>query len=202
MISPLAPVIVLASASPRRQTLLRRLFPDFTVDPADLDEDALTQPNPVATAEALALAKARWVATRHPEAVVIGGDTVVALGRESGSRQLTKPRDIEDARAILRTLSGRSHVVITGMALVGRGKEHTFHEISTVTFRPLSDAEIDAYVATGEPMDKAGAYASQGGAAAFIERLEGDLDNVIGLPVARLATEWRAWCERIRPETR
>jgi len=183
--------VVLASASPRRRELLAEVVPDFTVDVADVDEEALTVADPWATAEGLALAKARAVLQRNSEAIVIGGDTVVAIPSGEGGNhvQLAKPRSVAEAREMLRQLSGRTHLVITGVCLAQMEGERTFSETTEVTFRTLGETEIVAYVATGEPMDKAGAYAIQGGAADFVAKREGSLSNVIGLPVERLAAE-------------
>jgi len=183
--------VVLASASPRRQTLLRDLAPEFTVDAAELDEDAMTLDDPWQTAQRLAREKALVVAERHPECLVIAGDTVVALETTDGWRQLAKPLDEADACRMLRELSGREHRVITGVALRWPKGLDVFTETATVVFRNLSDAEIAAYVATGEPMDKAGAYGLQGGAKAFLERIEGEWATVVGLPVTRLAEALR-----------
>ncbi len=175
--------VVLASGSPRRKELLARLVSEFEVLVSDVDEEALTVADPIETAERLAEAKARAVAVLRPDALVVGADTVVALGDE----QFAKPRDAADARRMLRALSGRTHVVATGVSLVAAEGVQTFHDRTHVTFRDLTDAEIEAYVATGEPMDKAGAYAIQGGASAFVLRREGSESNVIGLPLERLA---------------
>jgi septum formation protein len=138
--------------------------------------------DPIETAERLALAKAQSVAERHLECLVIGGDTVVALG----SRQFAKPESPADGVAMLRALSGREHRVISAIALVWPGGEKVFFDVAKVTFRDLSDDEIEAYVATGEPMDKAGGYGIQGKAANFVARLEGDIETVIGLPIKKL----------------
>ncbi len=177
--------VILASASPRRRELLGRLIPTFTVVVSDVDEDALTTSDPVATAESLALAKAIAVSKGHPDALVIGGDTVVALGNE----QLAKPTDIADAEKMLAKLSNRTHRVISGVALVWPGGQVVFSDTTTVTFRELGPQEITDYVATDEPMDKAGAYAIQGGAAGFVTREEGSRTNVIGLPLEKLQAE-------------
>jgi septum formation protein len=194
--------IVLASASPRRQELLATLGLDFEVDPADIDEDSLTLTNPRHTAEILARAKAQHVLQRHPDALIIGGDTVVAyhptapklsptlLERSLGELlQLSKPNDEFDAERMLGILGGRTHVVMTGISLQSRTIDHTFSETTHVTFRQLSSEEISAYVRTGEPMDKAGAYGAQGMAGGFVDRLDGPMSNVIGLPIERLAAE-------------
>lgn len=174
--------IVLASGSPRRKELLARLVPTFEVLVSDVDEEALTVADPLETAERLAEAKARAVSVLRPDALVIGADTVVFLGNE----QFAKPRDAADARRMLRALSGRIHTVATGVALAEPKRVIVFHDRTHVTFRDLTDAEIDAYVATGEPMDKAGAYAIQGGAGAFVIRREGSESNVVGLPLEAL----------------
>jgi len=179
--------IVLASASPRRVQLLSRIVPEFAVDPARLDEAALVARDPWQTAENLSLAKALEVQPRHPGAVVIAGDTVVAYEERPGCYvQLAKPVDAEDAARMLRTLSGRAHQVITGVALATPWGREAFCVTSTVWFRPLADVEIEEYIRSGEPMDKAGAYAIQGGASRWVERLDGPVDNVIGLPVDEL----------------
>ena len=156
--------VVLASASPRRLDLLSTLVAVAVVDAADVDEDALTVPDPWATAEGLAVAKRDVVAARHPNAVVVSGDTVVALEVDGAWCQLAKPADAADAAAMLALLSRRDHVVITGMALCWPGGADAFTATATVRFRALGPGEITTYVATGEPMGKAGAYAIQGGA--------------------------------------
>lgn len=180
--------VILASASPRRQELLRSLLPDFTVVPADLDEDALTDADPFVTAQRLAKAKAMAIFDSHPEAMVIAGDTVVALEREGCTwEQFSKPRDRDDAVRILGELSGKTHCVITGIAIRWPGGLSAFTEVTKVTFKPLDASVIGQYVESGEPMDKAGAYGIQGGAKFLIERVEGSVNNVIGLPTERLS---------------
>jgi len=178
---------VLASGSPRRRELLSKVVPEFVVETSDVDEEALTVADPFETACALAAAKARAVfraraARGEPPAIVLGGDTVVALGEA----QLAKPVDFEDAVRMLRTLSGKRHAVITALAVCAPDVEVSEADTSWVSFRELSEQEIREYVATGEPMDKAGGYAIQGGASGFVESLEGDVETVIGLPT-RLA---------------
>lgn len=184
--------VVLASASPRRRELLGCLVADFEVDAPDLDEEALVDPDPFVTAQRLAREKCLAVFGRHPDALVIAGDTVVALPQGDGWLQLGKPADAADAERMLGLLAGQTHVVVTGVALRWPKGFSAFTEASRVTFRPLSAEEIRDYVSGGEPMDKAGAYGYQGGAKAFIDRLEGDVETVIGLPVARLAEALRA----------
>lgn len=172
--------IVLASASPRRHELLREVVPEFEIDPADIDEDAFTSPDPVETAERLALLKAQGVLARHPEAIVIGSDTVVAL---TDGTQFTKPVDEDDAFAILSSLRGRSHWVITGVAVVSAARERVGHDRTEVVFNQVGDQELWDYIATGEPMDKAGAYGAQGMGSFLVRELRGNFDTVVGLPL-------------------
>ncbi len=171
--------VVLASASPRRRELLSKLIKDFEVVVSDVDEDALTVVNPVATSEKLARANTRAVATLRPDALVIGADTVVYFNNE----QFAKPTSTEDAVRMLERLSGRRHKVCTAVCVKCQDAEMTMAFQTKVWFKELTLGEISDYVATGEPMDKAGGYAIQGGAAAFVTRMEGSMDNVIGLPV-------------------
>jgi len=179
-------MLVLASASPRRQELLRNARIEFTVRPAHIDESRHPGEMPVPYVERLARSKAEAVRSSLEQqehgAVVIGADTTVVVGREV----LEKPADERDAARMLRLLSGRSHEVITGVCIAGEGFVDVRHETTVVFFDKLSRAEIDQYVATGEPMDKAGAYAIQGVASRWIPRIEGDYFNVVGLPVALL----------------
>ncbi len=177
--------LILASRSPRRRKLLAQLGLDFEVHPSDLDETAMNHRLPEQLVEQLALEKARAVATRFPEALTLGADTTVVLDGDV----LNKPADEAEARAMLRRLSGRTHTVYTGVALVhpASRREVVDYEATQVTFAPLTDAEIDAYVATGSPLDKAGAYGIQDDyGAVFIRRIEGDYYNVVGLPLHRL----------------
>lgn len=178
--------VVLASASPRRQELLRELVDSFEVVPADLDEDALSDDDPFVTAQRLAREKAMHVFDQRPEALVIAGDTVVAIEENGAWTQLVKPVDVEDAVRILTHLQGRTHTVVTGIALRWPRGMEAFTDHAQVTFRSVSETEIREYIATGEPMDKAGAYGIQGMASTFLERLEGDIQTVVGLPVQRL----------------
>ena len=174
--------LILASASPRRRELLSRFGVPFSVDPADAPEAPPTGADAARTVLALSEAKARVTAARHPDDVVIGADTVVELD----GTILGKPRDEADAFSMLRALSGREHRVRTGVTLVRGGESLSGVECTRVFFRPLSDAQIRAYIATGEPMDKAGAYGYQGIAGLFVERIDGDYFNVVGLPLCRL----------------
>ena len=185
------PEFVLASRSPRRRQLLEQAGYRFRVVPPPLPEPSCPAlaVAPAQLAEALAYFKARAVARRLPDEIVLGADTVVACG----GRLLGKARDADEARRMLSTLSGTRHAVITGLALLapagGAGlapRRYLASETTYVTMRPLSDQEIDRYVASGEWRDKAGAYAIQENADAFVERLEGSFSNVVGLPVELL----------------
>ena len=174
--------LILASASPRRSELLRNASIKFTVEPAHVPEQALANEQPLQYAQRLARDKARAVFVRNPDSVVLGADTIVV----ADEHLLEKPRDAADAARMLRLLSGRSHQVITGVCLMAPGFEQTEAETTEVQFSPLSDAEIAGYVTSGEPMDKAGAYAIQGMASRWVERIEGCYFNVVGLPVPRV----------------
>ena len=176
------PRLVLASASPRRSDLLRNAGLPFVIDPADIHEEPLAGEAPIDYARRLARDKAKTVFARHPNAVVLGADTVVVVDEHL----LEKPANAEDAARMLRLLSGRTHLVITGVCLLSAEFERTEAEVTLVTFVPMSAQEIGEYVASGEPMDKAGAYGIQGMASRWVERIEGDYFNVVGLPVARV----------------
>lgn len=177
--------LILASASPRRRELLEMLHVEnLEIRPAKGEE----KPHPELTPDALVIELARCKAAEvaaawaSPEDIVVGADTVVVLD----GRVLGKPKNEADAAAMLRALSGRTHTVYTGVA-VERGGERRLHaERTDVRFRALTDAEIAAYIATGEPMDKAGAYGAQGYASLFVEHLDGDFFNVMGLPLCAL----------------
>lgn len=179
--------VILASASPRRQELLKQIFEEFIICPAQMEEVVPDSLHVVDCPAYLATEKAKCVAEMYPDALVIGSDTAVILG----DTMLGKPRDTEDAVAMLSALSGRTHQVITGCCLVHGGKVHAFSEVTSVEFRELSDQEIADYVATGEPMDKAGAYGIQGLGGTLVAAVHGDFDNVVGLPVERLREEIR-----------
>jgi septum formation protein len=174
--------VILASASPRRRELLALVGIDHEVRPADVDESPLPGESPVAHAERLARAKAHAVAEQEPGAVVIAADTIVVVDGDV----LGKPRDRRDAHAMLRRLSGRTHTVLTAIAVARESRTESAVESVDVTFRPLSDDEIDAYIATGEPMDKAGAYGIQGYGATIVERVDGDYFSVMGMGLRRL----------------
>ncbi len=176
-------MLVLASRSPRRQEILTRAGIPFTVRPADISEEAAPGEEPRHHVERLAREKAEAVEAA-PGEVVLGADTVVVVDGQI----LGKPAGAEDARRMLSALSGREHEVMTGICLRGRGRAIVRTEVTRVRFVPLTPADIDAYIASGEPMDKAGAYAIQGLASKFIDRIEGCYFNVVGLPIALV---WR-----------
>ena len=175
------PRLILASASPRRAELLRNARIPFEVEPSSLHEAPLPGETPLQYAQRLARDKATAVLARHPKALVLGADTVVVVDQHL----LEKPADADDAARMLRLLSGRTHQVITGVCLAAAGIERTEAEVTLVTFTTMSEKEIEEYIATGEPMDKAGAYGIQGMASRWAERVEGCYFNVVGLPVAR-----------------
>lgn len=196
--------IILASASPRRKELLEQIGMEFEICPAK-GEEVITQNRPDAVVLELSRQKAEEVAAgvltyheTHPDLVtpqdilVIGADTVVAYG----DKILGKPKDEADAGRMLMLLQGKKHSVYTGITLVfidknGRTGEHRFFERTDVTMYPMDEDEINRYIATGEPMDKAGSYGIQGRCAIYIKQIEGDYNNVVGLPVARLYQELR-----------
>ena len=173
-------MLVLASASPRRQELLRNAGIAFEVQPADIAEDPLSGETAQACVERLAREKALAIAAQRPSDTVLGADTVVTIDGQI----LGKPDDDADAARMLRLLSGRTHQVITGVCLVAGGRCKVASETTSVTMCEISEKEVADYVATSEPMDKAGAYAIQGIASRWIPRIEGDYSNVVGLPVA------------------
>ena len=174
--------VVLASASPRRRELLTLIGIAHEVRPANIDETMRPREAPRRYAERLAREKASAVAARDPDLITIGADTVVVINR----KVLGKPADADDAARMLRMLSGREHTVITAVAVSRGRKLRSAIEEVRVKFRALRDDEIDAYIAMGEPMDKAGAYGIQGYGATIVERIEGDYFAVMGLPLVRL----------------
>ena len=176
--------IILASGSPRRRELMTLAGFEFTVVKTDCDE---TLPDGIAPADAVVMLsgrKAREARKNAPEgALIVAADTVVAID----GRILGKPADKDDAAAMLRELSGRTHTVYTGVCVMSDKVTESFFEATDVTFFPLTDEEINAYVATGEPMDKAGAYGIQGLGGLLCERINGDYYNIVGLPIAKTA---------------
>ena len=174
--------VVLASSSPRRRELLNLIGIAHEVRPANLDESMRPREAPRRHAERLARDKASAVAMRDPDLITIGADTIVVINR----KVLGKPVDMEDAARMLAMLSGREHTVITAVAVSRGRKLRSAIEEVKVKFRRLREEEIEAYIATGEPMDKAGAYGIQGYGATIVERVEGDYFAVMGLPLVRL----------------
>ncbi|MGH9468210.1 MAG: Maf family protein [Terriglobales bacterium] len=178
--------LILASASPRRRELLEAAGWEVEVRPANVDETRMPQEPAPAYVQRLAHSKAAVIAASSPGICVLGADTVVTLDGEV----FGKPGDDAAARTMLTRLAGQTHDVLTGVCLLRDGQERCAVEVTRVAFAPLSAAEIDAYVATGEPRDKAGAYAIQGRAACFIPRIEGSYSNVVGLPLALVRRFW------------
>ncbi len=174
--------VILASASPRRKELLKTILPEFDIVPSDAAEEASGHPSKQVAV--LALRKARDIAARYPDALVIGADTLVALRGHA----LGKPQDEADACRMLRLLSGKTHKVYTGLAVISGKAQRTACCVTKVTFAHMTDEEISAYVATGEPMDKAGAYGIQGFGGKFIRGIRGCYYNVMGLPLNTLYT--------------
>ncbi len=174
--------VILASQSPRRRELLNLIGIAHEVQPADIDESYFAGERPREHAERLARGKTAVIVEREPDALVIGSDTIVVVDGDV----LGKPADELDAVRMLARLAGRSHVVITAVAVSWRGETRSAVEEVGVTFHPMSRTEIDAYIATGEPMDKAGAYGIQGYGATIVARVDGDYFAVMGLPLQRL----------------
>ena len=183
--------LILASASPRRKELLGLFRVPFEIRVADIDEAMDPQKAPYDEVARVSRLKALAV-ERENDDIVIAADTIVVVA----GTVLGKPRTEDEAKAMLGLLSGRDHQVMTGVTVLRGDKADTVTEVTDIHFRPLSEDEIDAYVRSGEPMDKAGAYGIQGGAALFAEKLVGDYYNVMGLPVCRL---WQM-LQRIAPE--
>lgn len=173
-------MLILASASPRRHDLLLQVGLPHQVIPAAIDESRHPLEGPVAYVERLAVEKARAVAASHPEHCILAADTTVALD----GLVLNKPRDLDEARSMLHALSGRNHLVHTGIAVSFAGVERSHVETTMVTFDTIPVDELKVYLASGDSLDKAGAYGIQGYAARWITRIEGDFFNVVGLPLA------------------
>lgn len=171
--------LILASQSPRRRELLEKCGIPFTCEPADIDETIDDSRDLSEEIRRLSLAKAAVILKKHPDAVVVGSDTIVAVD----GKVLGKPKDRDEARKMLKMLSGHTHQVITGLSVLSSRRQFQDVSISHVTFAPLSDDEIGAYVSSGECDDKAGAYAIQGGAGKFITNIDGDYYAIMGLPL-------------------
>jgi len=179
--------VVLASASPRRKELLEKTGLKFVVDAPEINEDHGRTMKPAELAKTISLEKAEAVAARHPCSIIIAADTFGILG----GRLLGKPRDEDEARRMLGRMAGRCHSVVTGFSILDTetGKTISKAAETKVYFKKLDSEEIAAYVRTGEPLDKAGAYAIQGLGALLVEKIEGDYYNVVGLPLGSLARE-------------
>ena len=177
--------IILASESPRRKELLERMGIKFVVEPASIDESVVKSLEGREMASELSRRKAKLVAAHHRNAVVIAADTVVILG----NRVMGKPGDRLEAKKMLRALSGKPHTVVTAFTVIDTGTKKTLTDSveTTVYVKPLRREDIEAYVRTGEPLGKAGAYAIQGLGSVIVEKIEGDYFNVVGLPLSRLA---------------
>ena len=172
--------IILASGSPRRKELMEKTGLKFEIDPADIDERKFSEKSADRLVEILAIKKAENVAERHPNSLVIGSDLIVA----HEDQQIGKPKDAADAKKILQHLRGKTHQVLTGVAIIDTANNKTASAVETanVKMRDYSDKEIDNYIATGEPLDKGGAYAIQGHGRKLIEKFSGDMELIIGLP--------------------
>lgn len=179
--------IILASSSPRRKELMSFLNREFTIITKEVEEKIDEQIEPYENVKALALKKAVAVAADYQDNFVIGCDTIVSIE----NKIMGKPKDKEDAKNTLRYLSGKEHCVYTGVAIICKKKniEVSFFETTKVRMKKLTEEEIDSYIATGEPLDKAGSYAIQGKGAIYIEAIDGDYYNVVGLPLCRLYKE-------------
>ncbi len=178
--------IILASASPRRKELLEQVGAEFEIFPA-VGEEIITDSSPQQAVLDLAAQKAAEVAAKvREDAIILGADTVVAFG----DKILGKPKNEADAKQMLSLLSGKTHSVYTGVSIVvrqsGESQSYSFYEETEVTMYPLSEQQILSYIRTKEPMDKAGSYGIQGKGAVFIEKIQGDYNNVVGLPIARV----------------
>ena len=176
--------LILASSSPRRKQILEREGFEFEIIfPVDIPEDNISS-DPVNHVLDLSRKKAESVAKEKDKGLILGADTIVV----SGGEILGKPRDENDARSILKKLSGKAHKVYTGLTLINKSNEKVLcdYDCTLVQFNQLKDEDISKYIATGEPMDKAGAYGIQGMGSFLVHHIEGDLDNVIGLPVKKL----------------
>lgn len=176
-------MLVLASSSPRRSDLLKQAGFEFTVEPASVSENVLHGTPPMQIVEQLSARKAEAIAKLHPNDTILAADTIVVLK----GRILGKPKDEEAAKQMLKYLSGNVHQVYTGYTIIQGKKFLSGHEVTSVEFYPLSQKEIDEYVASGDPMDKAGAYGIQGKGALFVKRINGDFYNVMGLPIAKIS---------------
>ncbi|WP_096189535.1 Maf family protein [Evansella halocellulosilytica] len=178
---------ILASQSPRRKQLLEQVQLPFSIEKSQIEEKFDPKLSPEELVVSLALQKATDVFSRHQDRIVLGADTVVTID----GNVLGKPTDNIDAKKMLQQLSGKKHEVMTGVAIISKEKHLTFYEKTAVYFFELSESDIDAYIASGEPFDKAGSYGIQGLGAALVEKIEGDYFSVVGLPVARVVRAFK-----------
>ncbi|MFS0654681.1 Maf family protein [Bacillus sp. 179-C3.3 HS] len=174
---------ILASQSPRRKELLDLAGYSYEIHASQLKEEINRNLSPAENVQWLAEQKANDIHTKHPNAVVIGADTIVALDGTC----LGKPKDQADASEMLQLLSGKTHQVLTGVTIQSENRKETFYESTEVTFWTLTQQEIDRYIKTGEPLDKAGSYGIQGKGALFVQKIAGDYFSVVGLPIAKTA---------------
>lgn len=176
--------IILASGSPRRKQILEQFGLNFTVEVSDYEEKSIPGIAPSKFVETLSLEKAKAVAKNHNDAIIIGADTIVVLDNQI----LGKPKTKENAREMLKKLSGNTHSVFTGFTIIDTVNKRTItnHVVTKIKFKNLSEEEISAYIKTGEPMDKAGAYGYQGRGALFVEYIEGDYFSVLGFPILKI----------------
>ena len=174
--------VILASKSPRRKELMELLKIPFEVIVSDIEEQIDPENDLVKEIEKLSFQKAQAVYENHPDALVIGSDTIVKIG----NKVLGKPHSLEEAKEMLHLLSDNTHEVVTGVTILFNGNRETFSSVAEVTFYPLGEEEIEEYVLSNEPMDKAGSYAIQGDGAKFIRTIHGDFYTIVGLPVAEL----------------
>lgn len=188
------PPLILASASPRRAELLKQLHLEFQIVPGAIAETFDEQLSPLELCQLNAHRKARVIAKKHPDALVLGADTLVFLAGEI----MGKPADVADARRMLGRLQGRTHQVVTGVSLIHLRalRERTFAVSTNVTFHPLTAEQIDSYLSKMDPLDKAGAYAIQEHGETIVSEISGSFSNVVGLPLEMLREEIRAWEQR------
>ena len=178
-------MIILASKSPRRQQLMKLLPYEFKAVPSSFDESTVKENIPERLVRTLAFKKASAVQKDFADDIIVGCDTVVV---SPDNEVFGIPKDIDDAKRMLMALSGKTHKVITGVSVLYNGKKTVFHKTTKVTFIKLTDGDIKWYLSTGEPFDKAGAYGIQGYAGAFVNKINGDFNNVVGLPIQALKT--------------
>ncbi|WP_339147052.1 MULTISPECIES: Maf family protein [unclassified Sutcliffiella] len=181
--------LILASGSPRRKELLQQVHLPFTVKVSNIEETFDPSLTPEEIATTLAYQKAQDVFMKNRDSVIIGSDTIVVLG----DKVLGKPESENEARATLRTLSGNTHYVISGVAILSEEKEVTFYEKTSVTFWDLTDEDIEFYIQSGEPMDKAGSYGIQEVGALFVKEIKGDYFSIVGLPLSRTIRELKSF---------